>query len=447
MKRLSVRIFIAFWSVIVLTLVSVVLINSHIHRYQQGEEFGEERTALIERRLITPARAALDRGGREGLKNWLISARSRSRTLDIEVVEQHGESLSGGRLPRHSMPLIQAWQAGNLEQATPPGRRWARVLRAENEAYLLIVSRPPRPFLFRLFGPFGAAGLLVVAILISGLISFMLARYIARPLQDMRNAGSALAAGDLEARLSPQLVRRSDEIGALAGDFNRMAERLTTMINSQRQLLRDVSHELRSPLARIQVALSLAERDREPRYLERIRSESNRLDALVGEILAYTRLRHADALEVSEFDLVDCVSDIVAGARLEGRTRRIGVELDTPDHLLMHGDLQAMQRAIENVVRNAVRHSPDNATVLVALVRDAEQIQLTVQDCGPGVAEDELERIFEPFARLSPERSETGIGGGIGLAIAAAAVERHQGRIFATNAKAGGLVVTLQWRI
>lgn len=447
MRRLSVRIFLAFWSVIVLTLVAVVLINSQIDRYQRGEEFGRERTEAIERQLVIPAREALQLQGAAGLRRWLISARKQSRTLKIEIADTTGKSLLGGRIPRHSAPMVQAWKAGELDLDKLPDNQWVRVLQANDKNYLLIVSRPPRPFLFRLFGPFGAVGLLIVAILISGLISFALARYIARPLQDMRSAGSALGAGDLDTRLSPSLVRRQDEIGGLAQDFNRMAERLATVIKGQRQLLRDVSHELRSPLARIQVALSLAERGNDPRYLERIRIDCERLDALVGEILAYARLQHADALETSEFDLVDCVTDIVTDARLEGRTHQVDVALDAPDHLIMRGDPQALHRAIENVVRNAIRHSADNTVVSVALTCDQQQIQLIIHDCGPGVAEDDLERIFEPFVRLSPERGEAGIGGGIGLAIARAAVERHHGCISAANAESGGLVVRMQWPI
>ncbi len=309
--------------------------------------------------------------------------------------------------------------------------------------YLLIMTRPPRPFLFRLFGPFGPLGLLAVAIVMSGLISFGLARYIAGPLQRMREAGSALGGGDLAARLPPRLTRRGDEIGGLARDFNRMAEQLSGLIQGQRQLLRDVSHELRSPLARIQVALSLAEREHDPRHLERIRLESERLDALVGEILAYARLQHADPLESVDFDLVDCLTEIVADARLEGRSREVDVALEAPDRLEIHGDESMLARAIENIVRNAVRHTREGTTVTARLEAGSDSIHLTVADQGPGVAAEELERIFEPFVRLSPGRSESGAGGGIGLAIARAAVERHGGGISARNVGSGGLEVNL----
>lgn len=444
MNRLSIRIFLAFWAVIALSLVAVVLINSQIQRYQRGEEFERERETFIETRVVRPARAALARHGERGLQRWLTHARAQSRILGLHIIDSSGEEILGNRLPRHARDFLTAWQQDRLDEVNASGHRWTRVIEAPGrEAYLLILTRPPRPLLFRLFGPFGPLGLLMVAIVISGLISFALARYIARPLQRMREAGSALGGGDLGARLPRRLTRRRDEIGGLARDFNRMAERLSGVIGSQRQLLRDVSHELRSPLTRIQMALSLAERDADSRYLDRIRIEGERLDALIGEILAYARLQHADALETHSFDLAECLADIVADAELEGRPRGVSVDLDAPDRLMIRGDRQALHRAIENVVRNAVRHSPGGERVAVRLERNEGQIDLSVTDQGSGVPAGDLERIFEPFVRLSPERSETGTGGGIGLAIARAAVERHGGRIAADNADSGGLIVTL----
>lgn len=444
MSRLSVRIFLAFWAVIILSLVAVVVINTQIHHYQRGEEIEREHTEFIEQRIAEPARAVLQRHGERGLRRWLMRTERRSRTLKLHIVDRSGEEILDRTLGGHGRALVEAWQSGDLEDAEPSSHRWTRVIQAPaGREYLLIVSRPPRPFLFRVFGPFGPIGLLLVAIVMSGLASFALARYVAGPMQRMREAGSALGEGDLDARLPRRLTRRRDEIGGLARDFNRMAERLSSMIHGQRQLLRDVSHELRSPLARIQVALSLAERDDDPRHLERIRIESERLDALVGEILAYARLQHADTLEESAFDLVDCVTEIVSDARLEGRAREIDLTLEAPDRVHVTGDETMLRRAIENVVRNAVRHSPDGQTVAVRLAQDDTGVRLSVADRGPGVDPEELEYIFEPFVRLSPGRSESGSGGGIGLAIARAAVERHGGRIKANNGKAGGLVITL----
>jgi len=444
MNRLSVRIFLAFWAVIILSLVAVVFINTQIHRYQRGEEIDREHTEFIEKRIAEPARSVLEHHGEHGLERWLKRAQRRSRTLKLHIVDRSGEELLDRKLHRHGRALVEAWQSGELADAEPSSHRWTRIIEAPaGSEYLLIVSRPPRPFLFRVFGPFGPIGLLLVAIVMSGLASFALARYVAGPMQRMREAGSALGEGNLDARLPLRLTRRRDEIGGLARDFNRMAERLSSMIHGQRQLLRDVSHELRSPLARIQVALSLAERDNDPRHLERIRVESERLDALVGEILAYARLQHADTLEESSFDLVDCVTEIVSDARLEGRARGVDLSLEAPDRVYVIGDEAMLRRAIENVVRNAVRHSPEGQTVAVRLAQDDAGVTLSVADQGPGVDAEELEHIFEPFVRLSPGRSESSAGGGIGLAIARAAVERHGGYIKADNAKAGGLVITL----
>jgi signal transduction histidine kinase len=447
-RRLSIRVFLAFWSVIVLTLVCVVLINAQIDRYQRGEDFEAEASRYIETRVATPAQEALDRYGQRGLVRWLSSARSRSRFLELHVITEDGRELLGNRLPRRSRDLIDTWRAGALDRVEDAPRRWSRVLEGPGgRDYLLVMTRPPRPLLFRLFGPFGPLGLLAVAIVISGLVSYALARYVTRPMQRMGEAGTALGQGDLTARLPDRLTRRRDEIGGLARDFNRMADRLTTLIGGQQQLLRDVSHELRSPLARIEVALSLAEREfagaGDSRHLERIRLESERLDALVGEILEYARLKQDGALQQQPLDLAALIDDVVADARLEGGPRKITVEAAGPEHALLNGDETLLRRALENVVRNAVRHSPEGGRVTVSLEPSDSLLEVRVADEGPGVPGDALETIFEPFVRLSGGRSEDSPGGGIGLAIARAAVERHGGRIRARNREAGGLVVTL----
>lgn len=450
MRRLSIRVFLAFWSVIVLTLVAVVLINAQIDRYQRGEDFELEASRYIDTRVVAPARAALERFGRRGLERWLTTARARSRLLELHIITPDGGELLGNRLPRRGREIFEAWRDGRLEQVGDTPRRWTRVLTGpDGRDFLLVMARPPRPFLFRLFGPFGPLGLLTIAVVISGLISFALARFVTRPLQRMGEAGTALGQGDLASRLPERLTGRRDEIGSLARDFNRMADRLAATIGDQQQLLRDVSHELRSPLARLQVALSLAERELDDasrassRHLDRIRLESDRLDALVGEILEYTRLQQAGGLDRRAFDVVSLIDDIAADARLEGRPRGIAIEHDGLDSAVYEGDEGILRRAIENVIRNAVRHSPEGGRVTVVLEGHETIYRLIVGDQGRGVPEADLDRIFEPFVRISAGRSEASPGGGIGLAIARAAVERHHGGIFARNRATGGLEVCI----
>jgi signal transduction histidine kinase len=240
---------------------------------------------------------------------------------------------------------------------------------------------------------------------------------------------------------------RRDELANLAIDFDMMSGRLRALLESQQQLLRDVSHELRSPLARLQIALGLARRPGAnlAQELDRIEQEAQRLDELIGEILSLSRLDDpARALEAETVSVAELLEPLVEDARIESDTRAVTIELDLPQDLQLHGDRELLHRAVENVVRNAVRFSPDGGCIVVQAQRVGSFVQLGITDQGPGVPAALLQRIFEPFFRVATARERDSGGNGIGLAIAARVVSLHGGRIAAANVEPHGLRVTMQ---
>jgi two-component system OmpR family sensor kinase len=316
---------------------------------------------------------------------------------------------------------------------------------------------------------------LVVLALLGGLaFSASLAWYLTRPIQRLRVGFDRLAAGHLATRLGPTMGRRRDEIADLAHDFDVMAAQLQQLVAAREQLLHDVSHELRSPLARLQVAIGLARQNpqRIAATLERVEAEARRLDELVGEVLTLSRAESGAPQLDDYFDLAGLVHKVVADAQFEAQAS--GVHIAVEDRSVPAGQNQAaqddtgqegdtvfqgnaelMRRALENIVRNALHHSKAGQRVTVEIAGDApgHNFVIRVADQGPGVAPEALTSIFDPFVRANNrlgERAAESTGFGLGLAIAKRAVLAHGGSIEAQNAAGeggagtGGLIVTIR---
>jgi signal transduction histidine kinase len=287
---------------------------------------------------------------------------------------------------------------------------------------------------------------LLAIIAVSGLFCYWLARYLTAPVTKLRAATQELARGNLRARVAPAFGNRRDELAALATDFDQMAEQIESLINGQRRLLGDISHELRSPLARLNVALELARQragEDAATALQRIEREAETLNEMIGQLLTLTRLEnHSEAVEKTSLDLVPLVREIVDDADYEARNRNRSVRLESPDTCNILGSEQLLRRAIENVVRNAVQYTEDGADVVVKLAC-ADQAIITVRDHGPGVPAEALDKLFRPFYRVDEARDRNSGGTGLGLAIAERAVRLHGGKVEAANAATGGLAVTI----
>jgi two-component system OmpR family sensor kinase len=278
----------------------------------------------------------------------------------------------------------------------------------------------------------------------SVLFSGLLAWYLARPIRALRRGFDQVAAGDLDTRVSNRIGPRRDELADLGSHFDTTIARLQQLIQSQRQLLHDVSHELRSPLARIQAAIGLMQQnpDKTGEMIQRVERESVRLDNLVGEILTLSRMGDGNTPgQLEPFDLDDMLADIAADARLEATGRAINISVSgTAGELTGRSEL--IQRAIENLVRNAVKFTNNNSAVEVRAERSDDQVVVTVRDQGPGVPEEELSTMTEPFVRGGTRTSNTD-GYGLGLAIARRAIEIHRGSLSFENLPTGGLLVTV----
>ena len=320
----------------------------------------------------------------------------------------------------------------------------------DGRTFRVIVTPGPFRGPARRFGelelPGVRAATLIIALVVSAVICFFLARYLTAPVDRLRDATQRIAAGDLNVRVLPSLKGRKDDLGLLAADFDAMAERVRSLLESKQQLLRDVSHELRSPLARLQLALSLAQRGDMGRAdnLARIGREADRLEQLIARALLLARLeRPALGIQTERLDVAALLEEIVADVAIEADARGSRVDLKTAGTLELMGDREALRSAFENVLRNAVRYSPTRSQLSVRAQRSAASIEVEIEDQGPGVPEKDLALIFEPFYRVDASRDRAEGGEGLGLAIAARAVALHHGSIEARNRQGAGLAVRI----
>jgi two-component system sensor histidine kinase CpxA len=293
---------------------------------------------------------------------------------------------------------------------------------------------------------------------ISVVVTFFLAVLIVLPLRRLRAAARQIASGNLSARVNAGFFSRilarlslRDDIDGLMRDFNAMAERLQSLVNAQKLLLRDVSHELRSPLARLAVALELAKDgpgDSIPVHLARIERESLRLNSLIGHILSFSYIESICDLRRSvDLSLNTLVQELLPDVQYEAEGRHCHIVTSTPRDFIVTGDSDMLRHAVENIVRNAIRYSPAGGTVEINIDTEEKDGRrgavLRVSDTGPGVAEEKLNLILNPFYRAEDSRRGATSGFGIGLAIADRAAHLHAGQIVARNRKGGGLVVEM----
>ncbi|MBN1291605.1 MAG: HAMP domain-containing protein [Candidatus Latescibacteria bacterium] len=290
------------------------------------------------------------------------------------------------------------------------------------------------------------------AILVSGAICYWLALYFSSPIVKLGNAVRQFAAGNLSVRVGPAMGKRKDEISALAFAFDRMADRIESLLTAQRNLLRDVSHELRSPLARLKVALELCRQKCNPesmKSLGRIENEADKLNEMIGQILVMNLTETGTSvIEKAEVDLAKLIRDIVDDANFEANNMDRSVEILMCEECTLSGNEELLRRAVENIVRNAILYTAEGSVVEISLSyvrnKNNNNISITVRDYGPGVPEKEIEHLFEPFYRVGDDRDRQSGGTGIGLAITRAAVELHGGKVTASNAPGVGLCVEVK---
>ena len=385
-----------------------------------------------------------------------LQATEKSTGVSATFFDENGRELSGRAAPPGASELIARAAESREAEFNFAGRDTlvARPVVSSKGQRYMYVAHIPRPS-FQLGLQTQMVRLLVVLVL-GGIFCFWLSRYLTTPLLKLRTTTNQLAEGNLGARVADKLTKRRDEVGQLGRDFNVMAERLESMVKAQQRLLGDISHELRSPLARLGVALGLARQRSGAEAngaLDRIERESDNLNEMIKQLLELTRLESGtDVRKRAEVDLAALVRDVAADADFEARSVNRSVKVVATDACSINGVEELLRSAIENVVRNAVRFTPEGTAVEVALRRQNGYVDhfavISVRDRGKGVPEEVLEKIFRPFYRAEDARDrQSGGGAGLGLAITERAVRMHGGTIEAKNADDGGLSVEMRLKL
>lgn len=427
MNRLYWKIFIWFWFALALLSLSIGWgVKVYVEQARPlSEQLPQAQVAAIS--------LAFERGDTRKARN-LLKELNREIRFPIFVVNSQQDDILGRRLPRFVDNMLHRNKVNSklmlVTEVTLPNGEIYQVIAPKTQP-LASESPPPRWLA------------LLITLVISTLVCFWLARYLSSPIGRLRDATHRLAGGEFSVRVG-DLGGRKDEIADLAADFDSMADKIQQLLHSRQQLLQDISHELRSPLARLQVALALARREGTG-ALDRIERDLLRLDALIEEVLALSRLESSPDIMLDEMvDLSTLVAGIINDSSLEAGQKPCTLDARIAPTVMVEGNAELLRRAIENIIRNAIKYTAADTSVHLTLTVADQQVLIQVCDEGAGVDDTDLATIFDPFVRLDSARERQTGGYGLGLAIASKAVELHGGRILARNREgSAGLCVEL----
>jgi two-component system, OmpR family, sensor histidine kinase CpxA len=450
MRSMFAKIFVSFWIAEILILFSTAFL---LRRHFDGPEL--QHRSLSQSMIMSgnAAVAAYTKGGCTALGEFIALSTEPSYLLDDK-----DQLLCPNTAPPDFNVLLETSRRmpGRLA-GTQVGPRffWGKTIRtSDGRSWFFVISGVTPPTHFPLFDILPR---LLISVIVSGVVTFGLALYLTRPITMLRSAARKLAGGDLAARAGMQdkkadgidLPPKRDELSGLVHDFNHMADRLESLVAAQRLLLRDVSHELRSPLARLSVALELAREEAQPEmenHLARIEREAQLLNKLIGQLLSLSKMESAQLIsDVEVIPMKPLLTRLLTDAEYEAQSRHCSVKLTSADNCEVEGNEELLYRALENIVRNAITYTAEGTAVEVSLSNDGpNEVVVRVTDRGAGVSEDKLKDIFQPFYRLDHARQRSTGGSGVGLAIADRAIRLHRGQLSASNRAEGGLLVEIR---
>ncbi len=447
MKSLFLRIFLSFWMTQALIIALAIVVTLAL-RPRAGTWEALRATALND------AVAAYEHGGDAELRRY-IEDLERSQHVRVYLFNEEGTELSHRTPPDWAIRMAEGGprtpRDGFMIPA-PPVQRDSRSSSDGLHRYTLVMGLPPGPRVF--VGPRGMPWRWrVIAVICTGLVCYFLSWYLTKPIVKLRAATRQLAAGDLTARSGAPVSRRRDEMTSLMRDFDAMAERLEILVKAQSRLLNDISHELRSPLARLNVALGLARQrssSESSEMLDRIELEASRLNEMIARLLTLARLEDGEQrVPQTPVPLDEIVMSVAEDAEFEAQARHCHVHATIAEgEWQVRGNASLLHSAVENVVRNAIRYTQEGTAVEVSLTAgDGEagrEAVVSVGDNGPGVPPDSLGKLFQPFYRIDDSRGRLTGGAGLGLAITERAVRFHGGRVSAANRAEGGLRVEIR---
>ena len=453
MRSLFVKIFLGF-------VIVVILVGTSLETSSILANYYEVRWQMV-LHSIMPMEAEkcarmYEQSGKQAVEDYLDEMQ-KQRSVRFYFFDEDGNLLIDRGAPEIILKLAKSKEGlertarQNLSMVDPRRGIGMRLVPGPSgKRYVLAFQQSPNLIMpvSEAVGTHPYLRLLVVGLLGTGLC-LLLTLHITKPIRRLRAATQNIASGKLKTRVDKSVRRRHDEIGMLGRDFDQMANQIEALVAAQRELLGDVSHELRSPLARMIVALGLlkqASPDEAVEYVNRINTEAERLDKMIGQLLTLTRIESGAELAQREtFDFTNLVQEVAADGDFEARAHHREVKVTRADACTISGIPEMLRSAIENVVRNAIRYTPEGTTVEIALERFAEsdeKVLLTIRDHGPGVPKIMLAGIFQPFQRV-PTAENNSDGAGLGLAIADRVVQMHNGQIRAVNADDGGLIVEI----
>lgn len=385
--------------------------------------------------------------GLPGLRTWLQTPENIPDGVAVFVLDESGRDIRDQELPAVYQNFVSRFVLPGEGDAREPRnfrplRLAPQIIAPDGSAYAFLLV-PER------VAPWGSlaslSALIAAALIVIAVVAALIARAFSRPLGDLQVAVREFADGRTTARAPAALSARRDELGELARNFDAMAMRLESLLNTRQQLMRDMSHELRSPLARLQAALALIESKQPLPAAEhaRIVDEIGRMDRAIGDALRLSKLETAPIASKHLLKLDRLLEELVLDEQVEAEAHRLRLRLQAQPELEMVGDPALLRSGLENVLRNAIRYAPAESAVTIEARGDGGLLEVQIEDRGPGVPDSLLERIFEPYARFADDAGDAR-GSGLGLAIARRVFELHGGSIVASSAQPRGLRVTIR---